>query len=77
MRGFAARPGDPESWVRALEPSINRTPNAEFTARLTIDVTPALSGRVKIAVFQHGVSVAEMLRALHDREFHDDGSAAS
>jgi hypothetical protein len=39
--GFAARPADPERWVRAPDkPStINR-----FTARLTIDVTPALRG---------------------------------
>ncbi len=76
-RGFAARPGDPESWVRAPEPSTSRTPNAEFTARLTIDVTPALRGRIKIAAFQRGLTVADMLRALLDREFPADGGAAS
>ena len=76
-RGFAARPGDPESWVRAPEPSTGRTPNAEFTARLTIDVTPALRGRIKIAAFQRGLTVADMLRALLDREFPADGGAAS
>jgi hypothetical protein len=75
--GFAARPGDPESWVRAPEPSTNRTPNAEFTARLTIDVTPALRGRIKIAAFHRGLTVADMLRALLDREFPADGGAAS
>ena len=74
MRGFAARPRDVERWVRAPKRSINRTPNAEFTARLT---TPAPSGRVKIAAFQRGVSVAEMLRALHHCGFTDDGRAAS
>src|SRR5579872_5550113 len=51
MRGFADRPSESESWVRAPEPSINRAPNAMFTVQLTIDVTPALSGWVKIAVF--------------------------
>jgi hypothetical protein len=76
-RGFAARPGDPDSWVRAPEPSTNRTPNAEFTARLTIDVAPALRGRIKIAAFQRGLTVADMLRALLDREFPADGGAAS
>ena len=76
-RGFAARPGDPESWVRAPELSIGRTPNAEFTARLTIDVTPALRGRIKIAAFHRGLTVADMLRALLDREFPADGGAAS
>jgi hypothetical protein len=75
-RGFAARPGDPEAWVRAPEPSTNHTPSAEFTARLTIDVTPALRGRIKIATFQRGLTVADMLRALLDREFPADGGAA-
>ena len=76
-RSFAARPGDAESWVRTPEPSISRTPNADFTARLTIDVTPALRGRIKIAAFQRGLTVADMLRALLDREFPDGGGAAS
>ena len=75
--GFAARPGDAESWVRRPEPSAGRSPGAEFTARLTIDVTPALRGRIKIAAFQRGVTVADMLRALLDREFPDDGGVAS
>ncbi len=76
-RGFAARPGDADSWVRAPEPSISRLLAAAFTARLTIDVTPALRGRIKIAAFQRGVTVADMLRALLDREFPDDGGATS
>ena len=76
-RGFAARPGDADSWVRTPELSTGRTPNAEFTARLTIDVTPALRGRIKIAAFQRGLTVADMLRALLDREFPADGGAAS
>jgi hypothetical protein len=76
-RGFAARPGDPDSWVRAPELSTGRTQNIEFTARLTIDVTPALRGRIKIAAFQRGLTVADILRALLDREFPADGGAAS
>jgi hypothetical protein len=76
-RGFAARPGDQNSWVRAPGPLTNRTPSAEFTARLTIDVAPALRGRIKIAAFQRGLTVADMLRALLDREFPADGGAAS
>jgi hypothetical protein len=55
-RGFAARPGDPAAWVRAPEPSTTRTPNAACTARLTIDVTPARRGGIKIAAFQRDVS---------------------
>ncbi|NIE81140.1 hypothetical protein [Asaia sp. As-1742] len=66
--GFAARPADPERWVRA--PEKPATTN-RFTARLTIDVTPALRGRLKVAAFQRGITVADMLRALLAREFPD------
>lgn len=76
-RGFTARPGDAESWVRAPEPALGRAPGDEFTARLTIDVTPALRGRIKIAAFQRGLTVADMLRALLDREFPEDGGGAA
>ena len=74
-RGFAARPGSPDAWVRTPETSISRTSGGDFTARLTIDVTPALRGRIKIAAFQSGVTVAEMLRALLDREFPNNGES--
>ena len=40
-----------------------------WTARLTIDVTPALRGRIKIIAFERGTTVAEMLRELLEREF--------
>jgi hypothetical protein len=75
-RGFVARPGDPDSWVRAPAPSTNLTSNAEFTARLTIDVTPALRARIKIAAFWRGLTVGDTLRELLDREFSADGRAA-
>ena len=61
-RGFAARPGDATRGSAPDRPSTAR-PAANFTARLTIDVTPALRGRIKIAAFQRGVTVADMLRA--------------
>jgi hypothetical protein len=69
-RGFAARPADPEGWIKASEPPSARTGDgAAFTARLTIDITPALRGRIKIVAFQRGVTVAEMLRDLLAREY--------
>ncbi|MVA36364.1 hypothetical protein [Agrobacterium vitis] len=69
-RGFAARPADPESWIKASEPPPARVADGTaFTARLTIDITPELRGRVKIVAFQRGVTVADMLRALLAREF--------
>ncbi|MGV1764084.1 ribbon-helix-helix protein [Rhizobium rhizogenes] len=69
-RGFVSRPGDPESWIRSAEPAAARAVDANaFTARLTIDVTPDQRARIKIAAFQRGVTVADMLRELLAREF--------
>ena len=76
--GFAARPGDPDAWVHAPEPSPTPRSAGDFnTARLTIDVTPALRGRIKITAFQRGQTVADMLRDLLTREFPDSDGAAS
>jgi hypothetical protein len=76
-RGFASRPGDQDAWVRAPEPSPASQPQEDFSARLTIDVTPALRGRIKVTAFRRGMTVADMLRALLDREFPSDGGVAS
>jgi hypothetical protein len=51
--------------VRAPEPPAAKA--VPFTARL--DVTPDLRGRIKIAAFNRGITVAEMLRDLLTREF--------
>ena len=72
-RGFASRPGDAESWIKAPDARARRTDDASaFTARLTIDVTLALRGRIKVAAFRRGVTVADMLRDLFAREFPAD-----
>jgi hypothetical protein len=72
-RGFASRPGDAESWIKASEmPSHRMDEAAAFTARLTIDVTPALRGRIKVDAFRRGITVADMLRDLLAREFPAD-----
>ena len=72
-RGFAARPGDADAWIRTTEPAPRDEPvrSAGFTARLTIDVTPELRGRIKVTAFRRGVTVADMLRDLLAREFPD------
>jgi hypothetical protein len=75
-RGFVARPSDPDAWIRAPEAQAERNGDAGFTARLTIDITPALRGRIKIIAFQRGITVADMLRDLLAREFPEDGGAA-
>jgi hypothetical protein len=69
-RGFAARPGDAERWVKAHEPphSPSVPPNS---ARLTIDVTPAMRRRLKLAALRRVTTVAEMLRTLFEGEFPD------
>ena len=69
-RGFASRPGDAEGWIKAGEtPPARSGDAAAFTARLTIDITPELRGRIKVAAFRHGITVADMLRDLLAREF--------
>ncbi len=69
-RGFAARPRDPDSWIRSADaPSTRAGAATAFAARLTIDITPELRGRIKIVAFQRGTTVADMLRELLVREF--------
>ena len=69
-RAFIARPADPERWVKAPESRSNGNGDAAaFTARLTIDITPELRGRIKVIAFQRGLTVADMLRDLLTREF--------
>jgi len=68
--GFASRPGNPDSWVRAADaPATGKTATEAFTARLTIDIAPERRGRIKVAAFRRGVTVAVMLRELLVREF--------
>jgi len=65
------RPGaDPASaWVQQVD-AVIATPKASiYTARLTVDVTPAMRGRIKVVAFQRGVTAVEMLRELLEREF--------
>lgn len=72
--GFVARPSDAESWVRRPE---RRGATADaFTARLTIDVTPALRGRIRMAAFRQGLTMADLLRDLLARHFPPDAGAA-
>lgn len=77
-RGFASRPSDAESWIKAPDLPPGAPLRAEtFTARLTIDVTPELRGRIKVAAFRRGVTVADMLRDLLTREFPQSSGDAS
>lgn len=73
-RVFAARPTDAapsaETWIKATDAPPARADDApSFTARLTIDVTPELRGRIKVIAFRRGITVADILRDLLAREF--------
>lgn len=45
-----------------------------YTARLTLDITPAMRARIKVSAFTRGVTVAELLRSLLEREFPPEGT---
>ena len=62
-RSFAARPADPESWIKAPDRHAARGQAAEdYSARLTIDVTTDMRGRIKIAAFRRGVKLVQVER---------------
>jgi hypothetical protein len=62
-----------QAWIQQQVGVSAKAPN--YTARLTIDVTPVLRGRIKVIAFERGVTVAEMLRELLEREFASAGDA--
>ena len=68
---FTSRPRDVDTWIHTprLAPPKNGLRAQHFTARLTVDVTPDLRGRIKVAAFRRGITVAEMLRDLLSRNF--------
>jgi hypothetical protein len=61
---------DPAStWVRQADAPEVAAKASIYTARLTIDVTPALRGRIKVIAFERGFTAADMLRDLLEREY--------
>lgn len=61
---------DPAStWVRQADAPEVVAKASIYTARLTIDVTPALRGRIKVIAFERGATAADMLRELLEREY--------
>ena len=66
---------DPAStWVRQADAPEIPAKASIYTARLTIDVTPVLRGRIKVVAFRNGVTAADMLRELLEREYPEDGA---
>lgn len=69
--GIGARPlADPqaETWIRKGS-GIDSSKVERYSARLTLDVTPALRTRIKLAAFDRSVTMAEMLREVLERQF--------
>ena len=61
--GIGARPlADPqaEAWIR--QGAVDHGKVERYSARLTLDVTPALRTWIKLAAFDRGVTTAEMQR---------------
>ncbi|QOT75396.1 chromosome partitioning protein ParB [Cupriavidus basilensis] len=69
--GIGARPpANPhaEAWIR--QGSADDLQKGDlYTARLTLDITPSMRSRIKVSAFTQGVTVADLLRALLEREF--------
>ena len=65
------RPRDAaERWIGAGKETLPEPSKAEiYTARLTVDITPVLRGRIKLVAFDRGLTVAEMLRALLEERY--------
>ena len=57
-----------EAWIRQRD-GIDVHKGDLYTARLTLDITPALRARIKVAAFTQNTTVAELLRALLGQEF--------
>ena len=62
-----------EAWVRMGE-GADVGKGDLYTARLTLDVTPALRARIKVVAFTQGITVADMLRDLLERAFPENAS---
>lgn len=64
-----------ERWVQSgSEPMQDgeTTLRHHYGARLTVDVSHELRGRIKIAAFKQGFTVANLVRQILQREFGDD-----
>ncbi|WP_444542769.1 hypothetical protein, partial [Laribacter hongkongensis] len=69
--GVGARPpANPhaEAWIRQGDADALGKGDL-YTARLTLDITPAMRARIKVSAFTQGVTVADLLRGLLEREF--------
>ena len=74
--GIGARPpANPhaEAWIRQGDADALGKGDL-YTARLTLDITPAMRARIKVSAFTQGVTVADLLRSLLEREFPSENT---
>lgn len=72
--GIGARPPTnphAEAWIRDGDGAALQKADV-YTARLTLDVTPAMRARIKVSAFSQGVTVADLLRGLLERAFPEN-----
>jgi hypothetical protein len=60
-----------EAWVRQGEADGIQKGDL-YSARLTLDITPAMRSRIKVSAYTQGVTVADLLRGLLEREFPEN-----
>jgi len=74
---------NPDAWVTQEHLSPQATTRSElnskldskaevYSARLTVDITPALRVRIKVFAYQSGKTVTEVLRELLEQNFPED-----
>ncbi|MGM3386886.1 hypothetical protein KXR94_04425 [Stutzerimonas stutzeri] len=69
--GIGTRPmadAQARAWIRQASGQITAK-GSVYTARLTLDITPEMRARIKVAAFREGVTVAQMLRELLEAKF--------
>ncbi|RZZ90203.1 chromosome partitioning protein ParB [Pseudoxanthomonas winnipegensis] len=72
--GIGARPPTnphAEAWIREGDGAALQKADV-YTARLTLDITPALRARIKVSAFSQGMTVADLLRGLLERAFPEN-----
>jgi hypothetical protein len=67
------RPGcDAETWIQRGDQRATKALSSKaalYSARVTVDVTPALRARIKVAAIAADLTATELLRRLLEREF--------
>ena len=76
---FTARPGDADRWIKAADAASGprEATSDAFTARITLDVTPAMRRQLKLAAIARELTVSNMLRGLLAREFPEQSGEGS